>query len=420
MFGIRIHSLDRKDILVFVIGLFSLIKVRVMGTFGVSEILCFCLYFTTSNPFLWTKHKETTRVFMAFSLWMVGVFISDRYNDTGLTDSLKGFFNVFFVLGLIPFVYWALYDNPRRMLLYWIGCSISSLLAFYVTKSVDLDEVGFDVWRVYAWHYPFLVLAGVLYYKGKITLACAVAEGFAIWSLFHLSRNIFITVSFAVCVILFIKSIGRQSLSEQVTVFRRKFVSLFLLLGVTAACVNFSYEYLASNKILGERAYAKYYMQKHSEMGLASGRGDFFQSMMLVSKNPVWGYGSYAKNKSGQLTEDDGMFHVLKPKDKEKMLPGHSYIMGAWGYAGILGLTCWICLFVFILKFLGGAFLYDEKLIGINVFLTTSTLWNVMFSPFADRLNFLFYIITISVLLANYKKSNYGLTCKNIDSNPVL
>ena len=179
---------------------------------------------------------------------------------------------------------------------------------FYIQKSVNLDEIGFEVWRVYAWYYPFIVLSGILYYKGKTILSCIVIEGFAIWSLFNLSRNIFLTVTVSVCLI---------------------FVLAIALLGIST-----TYEYLASNKILGERAYTKYYMQKHSKLGMASGRGDFIQSLYLVSQKPIMGYGSYAKD-NNQLLEDyyksNGMIYNSS-KLHDKMLPGHSYLMGSWVY----------------------------------------------------------------------------------------
>ena len=132
VFGIN-SFLNKKDILIFIIGLFSLIKIRVLGTFSISELLIFSLYFFSVNPFIWLKNKGMINLFLATLLWLAGVFLSDRYNGSNLIDSLKGFFNVFFLLLLIPFVYWALYDKPHRMLYFWIGNAISSLI--FTSKS---------------------------------------------------------------------------------------------------------------------------------------------------------------------------------------------------------------------------------------------------------------------------------------------
>lgn len=396
---------EKKNFFVFLIGLFSLIKIRVLGTFGISELLIFGLYFFYVNPFLWLKDKGVSRFFIVALLWLVGVFFSDRYNGTNMVDSLKGFFNVFFLLLLIPFVYWALYDKPHRMLYFWVGNAISGLIGFYVQKSVNLDEVGFGIWRVYAWHYPFIALSGILYYKRKILLSCAVIEGFAIWSLFNLSRNIFLTVTISVCVILFIYSLSNYKLTAKVYRYKQQSLKLLFMLGIALWGVSTTYEFLASNKVLGERAYTKYYMQKHSKLGLASGRSDFIQSVYLVSKNPIIGYGSYAKDNNRQLEDyykSNGMLYNAV-KLHEKMLPGHSYLMGGWVYAGILGLIFWIYIVILVIQYIREGILYNSELVGIATLLTFTMLWNIFFSPFQDRLNFLFYIIMV-IITINSKK----------------
>ena len=417
------YPLERKDILVFIIGLFSFVKVRVMGTFGISEILCFGLYLVVANPLLWMKHKGVTNFFLMTMLWLIGVFISDRYNDSNLTNSLKGLFNVVFLLGLIPFVYWALYDKPSRMIYFWIGNAISSLISFYFKQSIDLDEFSFDVWRVYAWYYPFIVLSGILYYKGKTLLSCVVIEAFGFWSLFHMSRNVFLTVTLSVCVILFLNSIINKdvSIDERIRLFKRKTLPLLFVLGIGCLGISYTYEYLASNKILGERAYQKYYMQKNSELGLTSGRSDFFRSLYLAKNKPLFGYGSYARNNEGML-ESYYIEHNLEYdsfKLKDSMMPGHSYLMGGWVYAGILGLIFWLYVLKLIGKYLLNGLLRDNKLIGINVLLTFTTLWNIFFSPFANRLNFLFYIIMV-VLTINARNSDEQVNDQNIDYNPIV
>lgn len=420
-FGTNNTPLSWKDILIFIIGLLSMIKVRILGTFGISELLCFGLYFCVANPFLWIKHKGVTHLFLVSFIWLVGVFISDRYNGNNINDSLKGFFNVFFLLSLIPFVYWALYDKLHRVIFFWAGNAISSLIGFYIFKSINLDEIGFDVWRVYAWHYPFIVIAGILYYKGKKFLSCIVAEGFAVWSLFHLSRNIFLTITIAICIILFIENIKENNLVERVNKFKHKSTNLLIILLIAFAGISSSYEYLASNKILGERAYTKYYMQKHSKYGIISGRGDFIESAYLVYKKPLVGYGSYARNNDKILNNyyksNNISYNVAKLHDR--MLPGHSYLMGSWVYAGILGFFFWVYVVIQIGKYLRDGLLYERQLVGLSALLTFATLWNIFFSPFADRLNFLFYIIMI-ILTLNSKDYYVKSSNENLDSNSFI
>ena len=133
-------------------------------------------------------------------------------------------------------------------------------------------------------------------------------------------------------------------------------------------------------------------------------RSDAFQSLFLISNNPIIGYGSYAKDKNELIRQ----FDKETNRSKNDLLPGHSYILGAWVYSGILGALFWIYILYLIFVFIKDKILLDDKLIGINVLLSFQMLWNILFSPFADRLNFLFFI-TLAVIQINLKKSEYEL-----------
>ena len=83
-----------------------MIKVRFLGTFGISEILVFCSYFFIGLRLGLSENKRMNHIVLLSLLWLIGIFIADRFNDINLIDSLKGSFNVIFIILLIPFVYW--------------------------------------------------------------------------------------------------------------------------------------------------------------------------------------------------------------------------------------------------------------------------------------------------------------------------
>ena len=399
----KLSALDRKDTLIFFIGLFSMIKVRFLGTFGISEILVFCSYFFIGLRLGLSENKRMNHIVLLALLWLIGIFIADRFNDINLIDSLKGSFNVIFIILLIPFVYWILKDKPERVILFWIGNGISSLFAFYFQR-VDLyNEFDADVWRVYAFYPAFIALSGWLYYRGRVFLSCIVIEAFALWSLFHMSRNIFLSMTCAVSLIIFIEWIKRSSF-DRIKKYRQRLVYLIAMFGVVLVGIYYTYEYLASNKYLGEAAYNKYVLQKYSDKGLASGRSDAFQSLYLIYKNPIFGYGSYARDKNELVRQFDSKTN----RDRHDLLPGHSYILGAWVYAGIGGAVFWFYVLYLIFLFIRGGILLNTKLIGINVLLTFQTIWNILFSPFSDRLNILFYIILVIIQMNLSKEYGAG------------
>ena len=399
-FGTNEKFLSKKNCVVFIIGLFSFIKIRILGTLGISEILIIGLYIGLINPFSFLENKNVVHLYGMTFLWLLGVFISDQLNGTPIIDSLKGLFNVIFLLLLIPFVYWALYDKPSRMLFFWLGTGISSLIGFYFQKVPSLNLYEAEVWSVYAYYPLCIAISGLLYYNQKRFLSYLFIESFAIWSLWHMSRNVFLCMTIGVCLLIFMTNLKYLEFYDRIRFLKDKCLILILILCFSIFSIGYGYEYLASHKILGERAYQKYIMQHNSELGLLSARGDFFQSLELVSKKPIIGYGSYAKANSNMLT-----YYSLDEKEfsKDEILPGHSYLMGGWVYAGILGLIFWLYILRLIFKFLYVGLVYDLKLMGINILLICMMLWNIFFSPFSDRLNFLFFIMSL-IIQTQYSK----------------
>ena len=395
--------MTKKNILLLVLGLLSMVKIRVMGTFAAAEIIVFLSYlFIPIKGFL--SNPKMKRLMLLAFVWLLGIIISDVYNQTPTTDALKGSFNVVFLISLIPFVYWAVADDPKRILYFWLGSGLSGLFSFYFLKSYD-DFYAYDVWRVYAYYPLIMAVSGWLYSKERKAWAYLLAEGFAIWTLFHASRNVFLCLTMANILLIFTDRLQATEEESVMSKYRRSIVGLLVCFLIGAAVIDVSYEYGAANGYLGERAQAKYFMQKANVNGLASGREDFFMSSVLVSRNPIWGYGSYAKDKEGftdKYLYEHGMEDNSGTKEIE-LLPGHSYIMGAWVYSGFLGAIFWFfVLWQWFRCMKRGTFLYEDRLTGLFTYFMFYYLWCILFSPFSDRLNFLMFIVPLIILNTEY------------------
>lgn len=397
----------KKDYLAFIIGLFAMVKVRYFGTFAVAELIVFAL-----TPFVaWRFYKTNPSVrkllWLAF-LWLMGVIFSDYWNDSSLIDSLKGAFNVIFVILLIPFTYWILYDKPQRWLLYFCGFSISSLYNFYYQRAPEFDnDFVFQVWRVYAFYPLAVCLAGWLFYNRKKYLSYIIIVGFGIWSLYNSSRNIFLSQSLAVVVLLYINRLKNVNLQTKVLQYQKKIMQLLVMLVAGFCVVVFVYESMASSGALGERVHEKYLMQKYSRDGLISARGDALQSIYAISKKPLVGYGSYAKDRYGIINKYNYRRDIVSDFNDDDLIPGHSYILGAWVYSGIFG----FCFFAYILKFLlksikSGWMLYYGNFVGPWMYVMLMMIWDILFSPFSDRINLLFFIISL-MIAERMTKSSY-------------
>lgn len=403
----QIHTTNNrsKDIFIFIIGLFSMIKLRLLGTFGASELLVFVSYIYI-NPLFALRNKQV-RQFITFAfIWLIGVIISDLVNQTGVIDSLKGAFNVIFLILLIPFCYWALYDKPERMLWFWAGVAISSIIGFKFQRVENMNDLSADIWQVYAVKWLFLFLGGWLYYKGRKKLAYTVIITFALWTLWHLSRNIFLTFTLATTILIYIGDVDESNKVYKYLRYRRNILKLFLIIAIALFGIKFTYETLATNGTLGERAKEKYELQSNSEMGLASGRADFLAALYAISKKPVFGYGSYAKDKNHIIGEFNSLMGLPDSPIRKggNFVPGHSYMLGAWVYAGFLGFIFWVFILKKIFLFMRDHLFDITRLLCLILLLTISFLWDIFFSPFSDRLNFAMYILTIIIISSNNRQ----------------
>lgn len=397
-----------KDWFIFILGLLAMIKVRYMGTFAVSELIVFAATpFIDKNLFL-ANPKMRRLLFLAI-IWLLGVLVSDVYNQTPIQDALKGAFNVIFLIALIPFSYWLLSDNFRRILYFWGGYAISALVNFFFYFAPTLEtRFEFEVWRVYAFWPLFVFLASLLYAWGWKKTGLAVGLGFAYWTLFQSSRNLFLSMTIATGLILYAGRGAKEALADRLQRYQKH---RLLLLATSLSALILAgaiYEYGAERGIFGEAVQAKYMLQKNSDIGLASGRVDFVMSLILISENPVFGYGSYAKDKEGfreRYLYDHG--YLVHRTEEVDLLPGHSYILGAWVYAGFLGFL----FFAFALQQIWtmlreGNVLYEPTLVALFLFLGMQYTWNILFSPFADRFPFLMFLIPVIILNTEYSTEN--------------
>ena len=142
-----------------------------------------------------------------------GAILADLYNGTLFTDCLKGWFNIIFMMLLIPFAYWLLSDNPKRFLWYYLGQAISSLYSFYFIRSSFMDESSYEIWVVYAWYNILNAIGALLYYKGWHKLSLTYLICLAFYFLFKGSRNIFLVSLLSVCVLYVIGTVNTKKLN---------------------------------------------------------------------------------------------------------------------------------------------------------------------------------------------------------------
>lgn len=406
---------NSKDRIVFLVGCFSTFYVSILGRVYVGELIIFLLYLFRTDIRRIKLPPFVNKINKLLWLWLISAIVSDFYRNTPLIDSIKGIMSVLFLIILLPFAFWALYDKIERWFYFVIGSIVSSQLTyFFLTATTEFGST--EIWKVYSFVPLFTGLAGWFFKTGRLRMSYTVFLLFGIWTLYNGSRNVFLTCCMTVVVLYYINKFRTNNVFHDIKSYRKKTIMLAILLMIGIIVINYSYGYLASNGSLGQEAYKKYYTQKNSKQGIVSGRLEAIMAADLITKSPVIGYGSFAKDRNNYVYNyyvSNG--YEIKPgrfdfeeDSVRNMLPRHSRIFGMWMWHGIGCGVFWIfILFLFGKVLRNGSLLLYPELLGFSIFTLFTEIWDTFFSIMSVRLVPLFFWMFLLLVYNKYKKLSY-------------
>ena len=161
-------------------------------------------------------------------------------------------------------------------------------------------------------------------------------------------------------------------------------MSSVLLLSILVAYS--SYSYFADSGLLGEEAQTKFERQSSGSMGiLVGGRQEILVSSLAIYDAPIIGHGSWPKDSqysdliSGFL--DDLGYDLPAIVYSGDVIPTHSYLIGAWVYAGILGALFWFYILSINLKSMMHSFNLKSSYKLFILYCAIYFSWDILFSP---------------------------------------
>jgi hypothetical protein len=178
---------------------------------------------------------------------------------------------------------------------------------------------------------------------------------------------------------------------------RRAIALAGLLVTVGVSFVSL-YGHLARKGALGASASKKYAAQASSSLELLTrGRPEILVSSRAVADSPLVGHGSWAKDPKYLEMQIGSGLHPSPAMLADGLIPTHSYLMGAWVEAGVLGVPIWIWTLLLAAGVLVRLFGRDTQLVSLVAFAGLALTWNVLFSPFGsfDRLIVPYYILIL-------------------------
>jgi len=163
------------------------------------------------------------------------------------------------------------------------------------------------------------------------------------------------------------------------------------------------YGLAASSGFFGEIEQQKYESQSSGEFGLLlGGRNEFLASSQAIFDSPLIGHGSWAKDQRYvelmQSRLEQLGYEVIGVRESDQ-IPSHSYLLGSWVEAGILGALLWIWVLCLVYRSFRAIYLSPLRPAPWVIFSALLLSWNVLFSPFgADQRLFAAYQIALIML----------------------
>jgi hypothetical protein len=403
----RSGSRDPIDTLVFLIPCLLFIRIKVVGVLGGSDLLMLgaFLYLAFSG-----KIRIATpagKIFLVLgSLWLVSQIVTDIVRKSAFADYARGWSMIGLTLIGFAVLYTLLYERPRRLVIYGWGLVAGTVLLFFLSPN---DVSAGLPWK-FGFSFPvslavFLVISSEkIRGHWPITLG-ALIGAINIWRGARSQGEICLVAACYLLATRFLNTTGKAGSKVKAGTILALVTSLILGIAGTA----WAYQYAASAGILGDEAKDKYEHESSGKFGvLVGGRPDLLGSIPAIYDSPILGHGSWAQGWEYLKAEREALLllgykeaFVLTREDYEDgHIPGHSYLLQAWVWAGIVGALFWVWVFLFTARAFMRIYPPAAPLLPLFSLVALSLLWEILFSPFGEdvRIMFPYYMVVVMTL----------------------
>jgi len=394
------------DVACFVFPALVFLRFQVGGWLYATDVcLLAALPFALFRHWTWLKTKPITISIALGVAWLAAQVLSDVIRESPVEDYARGWSKILFTVTHFATVALLIRDSERRFMVYGVGLAFGGILTFYLAPTE------------YAAYYPWKFGVGL-----PVTICvCLIAALVA-------SRSRIVCVALlaamgAVNLYLGFRSLGGVCELSSVCAYfqlwsrpskrRLRTVHLATLVPGLVGGLWFVfaiYAHGAQAGWFGEEARVKYEIQSSGDAGvLLGGRNEILAAASAISDSPLIGHGSWAKDPTYKAILYDRMaelgYRNLGGEPEADLIPSHSYLLGAWVEAGIIGAVFWC----WVLSLIGSALLRasgQEALFPFFLFILLFLTWNVLFSPYGGTERFTAtYFIYAMILFGLYSQA---------------
>lgn len=426
------HSrLKGRDFFFLLIPALSFIEVRLVGRLFLTELIALVslvfLFVTNRSGVLKTAWAK--RLLLFGGLWFSSQVVTDMIRSTAFRDWSRGWSKIlFFFVAFLALSLW-LKNSRKRFVLCAIGISLANIASVFLNPSDFQKE---DAWK-FGGGFALTVLVASLSTTRQFTQRKYLAPllMFAVTVMhFVLGSRSMGGIAFLTAIYLLLQYLAtiKNQPPRVPTILQQ--IAFAIALGIGTQVLLGLYGYAAEGGMLGRYAQAKYFMQTaRGRNVITGGRDEFIVSTRAVAASPIIGYGSWAKSiryakmkffmhlPHNQNTE---LMWKMRNKKLEDVIPSHSYVMGAWVEAGILGALFWLVILLVVARVLSRLYAVPDPLSPLIVFLSINLLWSTLFSPFGanERITVAFELALMLLALRRMEQRFAQAAVPSVSTEP--
>ena len=391
------------EFVIFIIPLLKFLEIRLVGRLFASDVLIILLFpLVMFRNHYYFRYKWPRLIIVFGILWLVGQIASDIVRSTPYVDYSRGWAKIIVTLVSFTTLYYLLYKDRRRIVIYAVGLAIGDVLQFYFNPGEYAES--------HPWKFgvgPAVTLLAILiatrYNKRLQILSICLLGVISLVNLYFDFRSL-AGICFLATAYMFVNLLMKTGYMRQMKIKPKSCVAIALLVLCSGVVFLQIYVYFASHGILGENIRLTYEAQSTGDFGLIVGaRSEILASIQAILDSPILGHGSWAKDfryidlllylKRSYGYQTSGSYEL-------SLIPTHSHIFGAWVEAGILGAAFWSLILVLPIKVLINLYRLKEPLAPFLTYISFLLIWDILFSPYGAERRFIttYYI----VVLLNY------------------
>lgn len=377
------------DALVFLIPILAFIRLHVVGSLNGADVfvlVAFCYLLVCGRIRIGSRAGR--QIMVLCSLWLVSQCVTDIVRHTAFKDYARGWSNIGFTIATLAVFFTLLCGRVKRLVIYGWGMVLGGVVGFLISPDKLMHD---EPWK-FGLSGPFtmgmLLVASQKRYHGYWPAILTAAAGMINVLLGARSLG---GICVTAALYLLVLRVMRKRVAAGVKLKTGQVVAISALCAVGVIGILFAYGYAASKGFLGAGAREKYHLQSGGKYGvLLGGRVESLGSLPAIYASPILGHGSWARDPLYVFMEVRGLARLgydvkdeFDPDElKEGYIPTHSYLLGAWVDAGILGAVFWFWVFVLCARAIFRVYPASAPLLPLVAYSGISMLWSILFSPY--------------------------------------